>query len=396
MTYSLYDYQQSIVEWMYNIEELVDEGGNIDLHGGILVLEMGLGKTLITLALSTLRKRKTLIVMSKTLMGNWASEIEKFKFNNEHKILLFHKDYDKMIEIITMEEIKEYDIVITTYDMVNASAKMNPQYVESILQRGTRVERAKQAHSSGIHKDKIVAFDNRDFEVIEDGCGIELLHKIMWDRVICDESQKFANSKTKLFKSVLGLYGNYKWCLTGTPIRNSYKDMWAQLKFCKYNGRHPRLFTPKNYNNIQNVYKLGLDDVQRKLPERHDHIIYLPIEGDHLEIYSAYQLQLIEDIRKFEMRECGFHCILESFLRLMQICVTPSILALDDGPSGNSIFLTAKLNKILEIVERASVKNEKVIIFSMYTSILDIISDIVGESIMITGKISAHGAAEKC
>ncbi len=34
----------------------------------------------------------------------------------------------------------------------------------------------------------------------------------------------------------MAVYGKYKWCLTGTPIRNYETDIWAQLRFCGYKG----------------------------------------------------------------------------------------------------------------------------------------------------------------
>ncbi len=56
------------------------------------------------------------------------------------------------------------------------------------------------------------------------------------ERVICDESQKLANPKTMTYKCIMAVYGKYKWCLTGTPIRNYETDIWAQLRFCGYKG----------------------------------------------------------------------------------------------------------------------------------------------------------------
>lgn len=62
---------------------------------------------------------------------------------------------------------------------------------------------------------------------------IDILEKISWDIVICDESHYFKSSKTKRWKTLRRLRecSNMRLALTGTPIANTLMDIWTQLEF---------------------------------------------------------------------------------------------------------------------------------------------------------------------
>lgn len=46
-----------------------------------------------------------------------------------------------------------------------------------------------------------------------------------------DESQNIKNSDSLNFRSAIQLQSNHRLVLTGTPIENSLKDLWAQFHF---------------------------------------------------------------------------------------------------------------------------------------------------------------------
>lgn len=101
-------------------------------------------------------------------------------------------------------EIKSYDVVITNYDSLASDFKF--------------LDEKKKAKSTGN------------------------LMNINWFRIVCDESHILRNLNTIVTKSVLQLKCRYKWCLTGTPMPNSVKDLEAPFLFL---GVHP-FFSEKN------------------------------------------------------------------------------------------------------------------------------------------------------
>ncbi len=65
------------------------------------------------------------------------------------------------------------------------------------------------------------------------------LRSVNWDAIVCDESHRIKNRKSRRWTEVSSLPGKRKICLTGTPILNKVDDLWAQLHWLdwRYVGR---------------------------------------------------------------------------------------------------------------------------------------------------------------
>lgn len=61
--------------------------------------------------------------------------------------------------------------------------------------------------------------------------NIDLLSSYKFEYIVLDESQNIKNSESLTFRSALQLESKYRLVLTGTPIENSLKDLWAQFRF---------------------------------------------------------------------------------------------------------------------------------------------------------------------
>jgi len=225
LEYSLHDHQINSIDFVQEREKTPIHG----VRGGILHLTMGLGKTLTALCHLFLRRKlndnPALVVCSKTVMINWRLEIDKF-FGDSIRVLYWHKDYYRQSHRITREELLNYHIVIINYDAVLRSFKPDI-YGDQMFIKGTQ----------RIHKDKILCINerrpchvNKQYD-----SGYDLVMNVAWSRIVADESQRFANPKTKTYKAMMCLIGEYKSCLTGTPIRNYNTDIWAQLRWLGYN-----------------------------------------------------------------------------------------------------------------------------------------------------------------
>lgn len=58
-----------------------------------------------------------------------------------------------------------------------------------------------------------------------------VLYNVEWDRVVCDDSHRISNPKTDVAKSVMALASRNRWCVTGSPLKNSERDLASQLHF---------------------------------------------------------------------------------------------------------------------------------------------------------------------
>ncbi|GFY57523.1 transcription termination factor 2 [Trichonephila inaurata madagascariensis] len=167
--------------------------------GGILADDMGLGKTLTMISLilkqketkNYLREKEdystcaTLIVCLASIVHQWSDEITKHCKDKALEVLLYHgpkreRDVKKM---------KKYDVVVTTYNLL--------------------LSERKSAAESG-------------------------LFKLKWERVILDEAHTVKNYKSKTAEAVFSLRSYRKWCVTGTPIHNEFKDMYSLIKFLQF------------------------------------------------------------------------------------------------------------------------------------------------------------------
>ena len=91
---NLFPHQIEAINFMSKREKIKDPSG---IRGGILNLEMGMGKSLTSACFTYLRKGPdtgpTLIVCSKTILNEWKKQcFEKFFDLKRIKILYYHKD----------------------------------------------------------------------------------------------------------------------------------------------------------------------------------------------------------------------------------------------------------------------------------------------------------------
>ena len=267
-------HQLSGVKWMLSKEtEPIPFDG---VRGGINADEMGLGKTIMTIGTIVSNfKRRTLIVVPFALLEQWCSELYRI---TGHEPLVYHgiskKDYD-------LDAISAAPIVLTTYGHV------------------------RYTKTSG------------------------LLHKIKWDRVVCDEAHHMRNPKSKAFRGVKMLTTSIRWLLTGTPIQNTKKDLYSLLDIL---GVSPSLYRHDDTCDeiIQKfVLKRTKEQAGVFLPEKHENTC-------KVEWGSEEEKSLAQDVHSrlnfSGIRDGSSHSgygknTLVALLRARQVCVMPELIA---------------------------------------------------------------------
>ncbi|KAG2570023.1 hypothetical protein PVAP13_7NG414300 [Panicum virgatum] len=185
----LYPHQREGLRWLWVL--------HCKGTGGILGDDMGLGKTMQVSAFlaglfhSRLIKR-VLIVAPKTLLAHWTKELSVVGL--KHKI----RDYSGPSTNIRNHELryafKEGGVLLTTYDIVRNNYK---------LIRGN-------------------SYNNDDDD--EEGT--------LWNYVILDEGHLIKNNKTQRAQSLFEIPCAHRIVISGTPIQNNLKEMWALFNFC--------------------------------------------------------------------------------------------------------------------------------------------------------------------
>jgi len=298
---------------------------------------MGLGKTLIALYWTLLRRKAYpnpfLVVCDKSLIENWRIEADKF-FGKHISIFVLHSSYTDL-DAVQRKEVIKHDLVITTYNMVNIL--LEPFVDEIKIKQGGKVIGVRAAPTGNIKAD-----------------GRPLLAQTEWAGIFADEAQAFTNPSTKIFHSMMRLKSDENWCLTGTPIRNSDRDVYSLLRFCGMKSiTSPSNWSLEYYRSkrlFHYIKSMDYRDAGIKLPDIIEENIVVELEGRQKTFYQYYedvmkalmkQYAIKRDLEFRAIRARGapiidvsqvqinFAAILAIFTRLRQICLIPKIALLN-------------------------------------------------------------------
>ena len=313
--------------------------------GGILADDMGLGKTIQMLSIivdyvenEKQNRRASLVVAPSSLSLYWKNEAEKFA--NGLKALVIRGSLSERKRQI--EEIDNYDLVITSYDLLKRDIDL--------------------------YKDK-----NYSFRFI-----------------IADEAQYLKNSNTQNAKSIKQIKADTRYALTGTPIENSLAELWSIFDFImpdylfsyrKFKSLYETPIVKENNQEVMDKLKMMIEpfvlrrnkkEVLKELPEKTVTVLENEMEEEQQKIYLTYLAQGKKEIAE-QIEVEGFERshikILSVLTRLRQICCHPSLF-IDNYKESSS-----KLEQCVQILEDAIQSEHKVLLFSSYTSMFPLLEE---------------------
>jgi SNF2 family DNA or RNA helicase len=190
-------------------------------RGGILADSMGLGKTVMLLALMQANaseniKGTTLIVGPLSLLAQWEAELES-------KTTLSHRVHygDKK----GLQDFDAVDVVLTTCKYYLAWLMLVSLSVHSL---------ATFVIPDGTLQGEWISHSKRKEEGDRNAVQWTGLLGHSWKRVILDEAHCIKNSATVANRACCLLKAERRWCVSGTIIQNSLEDVFALLKFLNH------------------------------------------------------------------------------------------------------------------------------------------------------------------
>ncbi|KAF3440622.1 hypothetical protein FNV43_RR18906 [Rhamnella rubrinervis] len=202
----LYPHQCEGIRWLWSL--------HCQGKGGILGDDMGLGKTmqicgfLAGLFHSHLIKR-ALVVAPKTLLAHWIKELSVVGLSEKTREYFGTSAKTRQYELQYI--LQDKGILLTTYDIVRTSSKSL---------RG-------------------------DFYFNDD----ESEDSMTWDYMILDEGHLIKNPTTQRAKSLLEIPSAHRIIISGTPIQNNLKELWALFNFCCPNLLGDKQWFKERYEN---------------------------------------------------------------------------------------------------------------------------------------------------
>ena len=334
-------YQTTGVAWLRYLE--------IKGQGGILADEMGLGKTLQTLCWLSLPRVSgstdpAIVICPTSLVDNWKHEC--LHFVPEMRVMTMtgtkrHEDFAK---------IPTCNLIVTSYALIR-----------------------------------------RD---------IDEYRKFHFSAVVLDEAQNIKNQNTLNARSVKQLNRDAaRLVVTGTPIENSVSDLWSIMDFLMpgylgpYETFRRSYVEPLQTEDPKSEIYLELSHrlrekvapfmlrrlktlVARDLPPKIVRTSWCELSPEQRRVYN----RILDESRQQvtgSVHSIGFEksrmLILTALLRLRQVCCHLSLV--DEAAGKQAEEPSAKLEHLFEILEEATSQNHRVLVFSQFVKMLNILRE---------------------
>lgn len=212
-----------------------------------------------------------------------------------------------------------------------------------------------------------------------------------WLVAILDEAQYIKNPDSQTAQIARTLQADHRLALTGTPIENRLLDLWSILAFSMPGVLGNRAHFTRRFNQQDDPFarrrlaarvrpfllRRTKSQVAQDLPDRVEEDLVCELEGEQKTLYRAEfkraQQMLLNVRTQQELNEQRFN-FLTSLLRLRQICCHPALVSAELRKAESS-----KLNALLEMLEPLMEEGHKVLVFSQFVSMLEILRASVEE-----------------
>ncbi len=212
-----------------------------------------------------------------------------------------------------------------------------------------------------------------------------VLRPVEWDAVILDEGQNIKNPQSQTAQVARELRAMHRLVLTGTPIENRVLDLWSLFAFAMpgllggqtsfrrtYNDKTDPLARARLARRVRHfMLRRTKAQVAADLPPRIEEDLVVELEPAQRRLYDAeikrarQMLLQAKTAREFDGLRFS---ILQSLLRLRQICCDPRLLGASTSP-GDS----AKVGALIDQLEPILQEGHKVLIFSQFVSMLQLL-----------------------
>ncbi len=336
---TLRDYQKTGLAWL----DFLRETGT---HG-ILADDMGLGKTRQTLVHLLYEKQRqrlngpVLVVAPTSVLDNWIREAAAHTPD-----LTTHRHHGKEREQ-AWKSAQDSDLTVTSYPLLRQDAR--------------------------------------------------LFLEVEWAFVVLDEAQVIKNPLSQTAQIAGALKAKRRLCLSGTPMENHLGELWSLFHFLmpgflgtadafREQFRRPietetgdegtRLAKLLSSRVSPFILRRRKEDVARELPPKTEITHSVELSSRQSEAYEATRMRLVKDVRRI-LEERGLEqsqiFVLDALLQLRLICCDPRLAR--RGGFAFEAEDSAKLQRLLELLEELLAEGRRVLVFSQFVQMLNLAAE---------------------
>lgn len=212
---------------------------------------------------------------------------------------------------------------------------------------------------------------------------IGVLSRLSFAIAVYDEAHAFRNNTSMLYQAVLKIHADFPIALTGTPMVNALDELWTLMSVLNpallgdYETFQDHFIHPINVN-LQDEHTAILrklvapyflrrlrGDVLDSLPERQDEQVWCDMTEAQAALYEEEQSKMRNLLMDAEQANNRI-VVLAAITRLRRLACSPW-LEQKEGDSG-------KVQEIFDRLEELRDTDHKVLLFSEFTSFLDVIA----------------------
>ena len=336
-------YQIQGLNWLISLYE-----NNLS---GILADEMGLGKTLQTISfLGYLRFIKKvngphIVITPKSTLDNWAREFNRWI--PDMKVLVVQGDKDERNALLKDRVLTcNFDVVIVSYEIV-------------IKEKST-------------------------------------FKKFDWEYIIIDEAHRIKNEESLLSQIIRMFHSKNRLLITGTPLQNNLKELWALLNFIL-----PDVFadsesfdewfltdSAEEDNVVTQLHKVLKPfllrrikaDVEKSLLPKQELNVYVKMSEMQRKWYQKILEKDIDAVNGANGKRESKTRLLNIVMQLRKCCNHPYLFeGAEPGPPFTTdehlVFNSQKLLILDKMLKNFQREGSRVLIFSQMSRMLDILED---------------------
>ncbi len=285
--------------------------------GAMLADDMGLGKTL--QALCAIRGR-TLVVAPTSVLEAWQQQVARFR--PSLRVCVYYGPMRRMDE--------SADLTLTSYGVLRQE--------------------------------------------------VELLASMAWETVVLDEAQVIKNPDSQTARAAHRLRAGFRIALSGTPVENRIEDLWSQFEFLNPGllGSREEFRSMGVGDRLRSrvrpfILRRMKRDVASELPPKTEMVLHSELSQGERDLYSSLLASSRREVLEALEQGGSLMGALELLLRLRQAACHPALVP------GQMAGSSSKLDLLAESLESSLALGHRALVFSQWTSFLDLIAKRLGE-----------------